>query len=80
MNKKYDRTGWARTGVTKPYGRGRKQQIEFSRYCAKCGVPFSIFVTERIASGEAGTNSFGLRTCTEHRRGKNNSEKLPWEA
>lgn len=60
-----DRTDWTRTAA----GLGRKKNlVQFVRRCDACGNPFSILVTERIASGEADSNSFGLKNCEEHRR------------
>ena len=65
-----DRTGWTR-GATGPQRIGNKRYktlVEFSRPCATCNQPFSIFVTERIAEGLADSNNFGLRNCEQHRR------------
>ena len=59
-----DRTEWTRGDG------GAKNTVEFSRPCVTCGKPFSIFVSKRIASGDADSNSFGLKNCEEHRRGK----------
>lgn len=58
-----DRTEWTR-------GADTKKVVEFSRPCVTCGKPFSIFVSKRIASGDADSNSFGLKNCEAHRRGK----------
>lgn len=71
-----DRASWE-LGAT-----DHRNLVEFSRPCATCGVVFSIFVTQRIASGMADTNNFGLRNCEKHRRScvQNNSKKFPWEA
>ena len=75
----HDRSEWTRTGITVPYAKGKKYMIEFRRPCKQCGEPFPIFVTDRIASGAADSNSFALVNCEAHRR-KNNLKKLPWEA
>lgn len=51
---------------------GKKQyrnMEEWSRPCALCGNPFSIFV--RTGAGEL-NSSFGLRTCKDHR-----GQKIP---
>lgn len=68
----HDRTPWTRgpAGPKEIKGRIYKKLIEFSRPCASCGQPFSIFVTEKIAAGHADSNSFGLRNCERHRRNK----------
>lgn len=66
-----DRSGWVR-GIAGPRvikGKTYKNLIEFTRACATCTQPFSIFVTEKIASGQADSNSFGLKNCEAHRRG-----------
>lgn len=65
-----DRTAWTRCapGSQKIRGKKYKNLIEFTRPCQACNKPFSIFVTQRIADGEADTNNFGLRNCEEHRR------------
>lgn len=73
----HDRTGWTRgasngdvqiknnrTGAMKTY----KNLVEFKRPCAMCGEPFAIYVTRKIANGEADSNSFGLKNCEQHRR------------
>lgn len=67
-----DRTGWTR-GENGPRKIGRKTYgnlTPFTRPCAVCGEPFSIFVTPKIAIGNADTNNFGLRNCEKHRRSK----------
>lgn len=64
-----DRTGWKQS----PGFWGRKKNlIEFTRFCAApdCGREFGIMVTQKIASGKADSNSFGLKNCELHRRGK----------
>lgn len=87
MPKMHDRSGWEQSGTGPRYIRGRNypKLCEFKRPCATCGESFSIYVTPRIAEGLADTNSFALRNCELHRRGKvkiaeNKSEKMPWEA
>jgi hypothetical protein len=64
-----DRSAWARVAEGPKYLRGRDYShlIEFRRPCSTCGEPFSIYVTRRIADGEADTNSFGLVNCEAHR-------------
>ena len=66
-----DRSEWIRgeTGPQKIGTRSYKRLTEFSRPCATCKHPFSIFVTEKIAEGLADSNNFGLRNCEIHRRG-----------
>jgi hypothetical protein len=66
-----DRTGWARgeTGPVKIGTKSYKRLTEFSRKCAACEQPFSIYVTEKIAEGLADSNNFGLKNCETHRRG-----------
>ena len=66
-----DRSEWIRgeTGPQKIGTRSYKRLTEFSRPCATCKQPFSIFVTEKIAEGLADSNNFGLRNCEVHRRG-----------
>lgn len=66
----HDRTGWlrGRAGEHKIKNRTYKNLVEFTRQCATCEQPFSIFVTEKIANGHADSNSFGLKNCPEHRR------------
>lgn len=66
----HDRSKWTigTTGDHVIKGRTYKNLTEFSRPCAACAKPFSIFVTSRIASGFADSNSFGLKNCPEHRR------------
>ena len=66
-----DRSEWIRgeTGPQKIGTRSYKRLTEFSRPCATCKQPFSIFVTEKIAEGLADSNNFGLRNCEIHRRG-----------
>jgi len=61
----HDRTEWTETRSS--LGK-KKNLVEFTRPCAQCGEPFSILVTEKIASGHADSNSFGLKNCEEHRR------------
>lgn len=66
----HDRTAWTR-GPAGPKIIGRRTYsnlVEFSRKCASCGGPFSIFVTNKIAEGHADSNSFGLKNCEMHRR------------
>lgn len=71
----HDRTEWSRgrtgdfelltrTGKKKSY----KNLTEFTRRCATCDKPFAIYVTSKIAAGQADSNSFGLKNCEEHRR------------
>ena len=66
-----DRSEWIRgeTGPQKIGTSSYKRLAEFSRPCATCKQPFSIFVTEKIADGLADSNNFGLRNCEIHRRG-----------
>ena len=68
-----DRSFWTERGSS-VNGRGTVL-VEFDRPCKACGKLFSIFVTMRIASGEADTNNFGLANCQRHRR-KNNLKKV----
>lgn len=70
------RDGWERgqDGPMQLNGKSYKHLVEFKRTCASCGVPFSIFVTKKIAAGHADSNSFGLRNCGQHRRNKPGSE------
>lgn len=65
-----DRTGWLRKaqGPVRIKNKTYKNLAEFSRPCGKCGEEFSIFVTPKIADGEADSNSFGLKNCAKHRR------------
>ena len=63
----HDRSAWTR-GANRLRTRGTGHLVEFTRPCAQCGRPFSILVTEKIASGEGDSNSFGLKNCEEHRR------------
>lgn len=68
-----DRSEWKR-GDTGPVKVGKKKYprlTEFSRPCATCKKPFSIYVTEKIAEGLADSNNFGLKNCEEHRRDGN---------
>lgn len=78
----HDRTPWTRGGdgprVIKDHT--YKNLTEFWRPCAACDKPFSIFVTKKIASGEADSNSFGLKNCPEHRRGSTRTESPELEA
>lgn len=66
----HDRTEWLRgpPGPKTIKGREYKNLTEFSRRCATCEAPFSIYVTDKIAAGHADSNSFGLKNCPEHRR------------
>ena len=73
----HDRTEWTR-GTTIRTTRG-KELFEFARPCATCGKSFSVFVNQKIADGEADSNSFGLKNCEEHRR-NNRPAKRDWEA
>lgn len=68
----HDRTEWTRgqAGDIKVKNRTYKNLVEFSRPCATCQKPFSIYVTNKIAGGHADSNSFGLKNCPEHRRNK----------
>ena len=63
----HDRTKWTR-GSTGPTTNSGKNLVQFSRPCAACNQPFSVYVTEKIASGKADSNAFGLRNCLAHRR------------
>lgn len=68
----HDRTEWTK-GATGPQvikGKSYKSLTEFTRQCATCDQPFSIFVTAKIAAGHADSNSFGLKNCDLHRRNK----------
>jgi hypothetical protein len=73
---KHDRSEWTRCGDGPRYIQGRNYAhlIEFRRPCKTCGEPFSIFVTPRIADEEADSNSFGLKNCELHRRGRASSK------
>lgn len=66
-----DRTAWTRgtAGPQKIGSKRYKHLVEFSRPCATCKQPFSIFVTDKIAEGLADSNNFGLKNCELHRRG-----------
>lgn len=68
----HDRTGWIKgtSGTKVLKGRTYKDLTEFSRPCATCNQPFSIFVTSKIAMGHADSNSFGLKNCEDHRKNK----------
>lgn len=73
-----DRTAWEK-GATGPQtinGHTYKNLTRFTRLCAVCGEPFSIFVTAKIAAGQADSNSFGLTTCEKHRRNKTNTSEV----
>jgi hypothetical protein len=74
-----DRSAWTRVAEGPKYLRGRDylHLIEFRRPCSTCGEPFSIFVTRRIADGEADTNSFGLVNCDAHRRTRKDKGEAP---
>lgn len=66
-----DRKDWVRDTTTDEHKVGNrtyKNLVRFSRSCATCAQPFSIFVTTKIADGNADSNSFGLRNCEKHRR------------
>lgn len=55
-----DRTAWEK-GATGPQtinGHTYKNLTRFTRLCAVCGEPFSIFVTAKIAAGQADSNSY----------------------
>jgi hypothetical protein len=70
--KQHSREPWTR-GLDGPKvikGKVYKDLVEFSRPCTSCKQPFSIFVTRKIADGQADSNSFGLKNCPEHRRNK----------
>jgi hypothetical protein len=72
----HDRTAWTR-GPAGPKTIGKKTYkdlVEFFRPCATCAEPFSIFVTSKIAGGQADSNSFGLKNCPKHRRNKSGAE------
>jgi len=77
-----DRTGWMRGSSGPQTIKGKKYNnlVEFHRGCQFCGKPFSIFVTEKIAMGHADSNSFGLRNCEEHRRGRIQKDPEPADA
>ena len=66
-----DRTGWTRgdTGPVKIGVKSYKNLTQFTRKCAACSQPFSIYVTPKIAEGLADSNNFGLKNCETHRRG-----------
>lgn len=68
-----DRTAWTRVTEDSGVVRGRKYRdlVQFTRKCKSCGKPFSIYVTPRIASGDADSNQFGMANCEEHRGGRN---------
>lgn len=71
----HNRDVWTRgeSGPKEIKGKTYKNLVEFSRKCASCSEPFSIFVTQHIASGKADSNSFGLVNCEQHRRNKSNA-------
>lgn len=68
----HDRAGWTRgtSGNHVVKGRTYKHLVDFTRPCATCEKPFSIFVTQKIADGHADSHSFGLKNCPAHRRNK----------
>lgn len=68
----HDRTEWTKgnSGPQTIKGKSYKELTEFTRPCATCGEPFSIYVTKKIANGHADSNSFGLKNCEKHRRNK----------
>lgn len=72
----HDRTGWTRGNGGPQVIRGKTYTnlTEFTRTCAACNKPFSIFVTSKIANGHADSNSFGLKNCEEHRRNKSDGD------
>lgn len=72
----HDRSAWTRTaaGPVRIKNKTYDNLIEFKRPCNACGKPFSIYVTEKIASGRADTNSFRLVNCEAHRRNKSAGE------
>lgn len=72
----HDRTEWTRasSGPQTIKGKTYRSLVEFKRPCATCNEPFSIFVTEKIASAHADSNSFALKNCEAHRRNKSNGD------
>lgn len=68
----HDRTTWKqRTQIGDTVSiKGKRYSglVEFTRLCDTCGAPYSIFVTPKIARGEAESNNFGLKNCEAHRR------------
>jgi hypothetical protein len=76
------REGWERAeaGPKMINGREYKNLVEFRRQCGACAKLFSIFVTEKIASGKADSNSFGLRNCEEHRRSRTKTDGVELDA
>lgn len=76
------REGWTRaeSGPKVIKGKTYKSLTEFIRSCSVCNRPFSIYVTDKIASGIADSNSFGLRNCEEHRRSRTVADNTELEA
>lgn len=74
----HDRSDWTQgNGGPKTLGnRTYKNLTEFTRSCATCKKPFSIFVTGKIAAGHADSNSFGLKNCPEHRRNRSMAQGI----
>ena len=68
----HNRAEWTKgsSGPQVLKGKTYANLVEFTRPCATCSKPFSIFVTAKIANGHADSNSFGLKNCEEHRRNK----------
>lgn len=77
-----DRSDWIKgaTGSQTINGRPYPNLTAYTRPCATCNKPFSIYVTGKIASGRADSNSFGLRNCEEHRRNKSAADSAGTEA
>ena len=82
MARTHDRSEWTRgrSGELQIKNRTYKDLVEFTRPCASCGKPFSIFVTSKIAAGQADSNSFGLKNCPEHRRNTRTADTSETEA
>jgi hypothetical protein len=68
----HSRDAWEKCGSGPQTIKGKtyRSLTEFKRPCSTCGEPFSIFVTNKIASGHADSNSFGLKNCERHRQNK----------
>lgn len=67
-----DRSAWIRgpSGPTTIGTRKYNNLTKFTRACATCGEPFSIYVTQRIADGQADSNNFALKNCEAHRQSR----------
>ena len=66
----HDRSEWveAPAGPVRIKNKTYTNLVEFTRRCATCNAPFSIYVTKKIACGEADSNNFGYKNCELHRK------------